>query len=171
MKELLTKLLTSQLNTKKLLRYALFIFLALVVQNMLFTQLRILGVCPLVLPAAVVAAGMFEGPVAGAIISVLLGLFADMAFVENTVLFTLLFPILSFGAGFMAQFFLNRRFFAYMGAAAVGLLLTGLIQMLLTAARDSFSLGMLSAVLLQTLWAMPFAPLAYLAAAHWMQKR
>ena len=167
--ETLKKNVLEKIRFKRVLQYALFLFLSLLVQNMLFTQLRIAGVCPMILPAVAVAAGMFQGASWGAIIALVLGVFADMAYVENTVLFTLVFPALAFGSGFISQFFINRRFFAFMGAALLGFLLTGLAQMLHVAVMDSFSLSMLPTVLLQTLWALPFAPLAYLPAAHWIE--
>ena len=164
MKEILKKI-----NIKRLLQYWLFMFLSLVAQNMLFTQLRPLGVCPLVLPAVAVAVGMFEGAVWGAVFSLVLGYFADMAFIENTIAFTVLFPALSFLAGFVAQFFINRRFFAYMGAAFIGILITGIFQMLKTVAMDVWSGSMITTVILQTLWSLPFAALAYFPAAEWIE--
>ena len=167
--ETLKKNVLERIRVKRVLGYALFLFLALLAQNMLFTQLRILGACPMILPAVAVAAGMFQGASWGAVISLVLGIFADMAFVENTVLFTLVFPALAFGSGFISQFFINRRFFAFVGAAALGLLLTGLAQMLHVAVGDSFSWTMLSTVALQTLWSLPFIPLAYLPAARWIE--
>ena len=166
--ETVKKNVVEKINMRRVLRYALFLFLALLTQNMLFTQLRILGVCPMILPAVAVAAGMFEGASWGALIALVLGVFADMAFVENTVLFTVVFPAVAFAAGFVSQYYINRRFFAFMGAAFLGILATGLAQLLHTSAVDTFSVGMFSTVLLQTLWAMPFAPLAYLPAARWM---
>ena len=166
--ETLKKNVLDKIRFKRVLQYALFLFLALLAQNMLFTQLRILGACPMILPAVAVAAGMFQGGTWGAVIALVLGLFADMAVVENTVLFTLVFPALAFGSGFISQFFINRRFFAFMGAALLGLLLTGFAQMLHVVVMDSFSLSMLPTVLLQTLWSLPFAPLAYLPAARWI---
>ena len=120
-----------------------------------------------VFSSAAVALGMFEGPIGGVLYSLVLGYFADMAFVENTVLFTLLFPALAFAAGFIAQFFINRRFFAYMGAALLGLAITALGQMLHTSTMDGFSGAMLSTVLLQTLWSLPLAALAYIFPARW----
>lgn len=171
MKDLLSKLVLARIDWKKLLKYAVFLFLALLLQNMLLTQVRIFGVCPLVLPAAAVAVGMFEGPVKGVLFGLVLGIFADMAFIENTVLFSLVFPALSFASSFISQFFINRRFFAFMGAAAAGILLTGLAQMLHTSAIDSFSTRMLPTVILQTLWALPLAALAYLPPARWIHKK
>lgn len=164
MKEIFEKI-----NVKRIFQYWLFMFLSLIAQNMLFTQLRPLGVCPLVLPAVAVAVGMFEGAIWGAVFSLIMGIFADMAFIENTIVFTVLFPALSFAIGFVAQFFINRRFFAYMGAALIGLLVTGVVQMLKTAAMDVWAASMISTVLLQTLWSLPFAALAYFPAAEWIE--
>ena len=105
--------------------------------------------------------GMFEGATWGAVFSLFMGIFADMAFIENTVFFTILLPVLSFLAGFVSNFFINRRFFAFMGASAVGLLLTAAAQILKTTASDSFSTVMIITGLLQTLWSLPFAALVY----------
>lgn len=163
MKEILQKI-----NVKRVLLYALYMLLSLMTQNMLFTELRPLGVCPLVLPAVAVAMGMFEGATWGAIFSMIMGVFADMAFVENTICFTITFPAISFAAGFVAQFYINRRFFAYMGVTVLALLATGIVQMLKTAAMDYWSMSMISTVLLQTLWSLPPAVLAYYPPAEWI---
>ena len=152
---------------KQVLRNALYLFLCLLVQTMLLSRFRIAGICPYALPAAAVALGMFEGPIAGVLYSLVLGYFADLAFVENTVLFTVLFPALAYAAGFVAQFFINRRFFAFMGAALLGLAITALGQLLHTSAMDGFSGTMLTTVLLQTLWSLPLAALAYIFPARW----
>lgn len=164
MKEILKRI-----NIKRALKYALYMFLSLVCQNMLFTQLRIAGVCPMFLPAVAVAVGMFEGASWGAVFGLIMGIFADMSFVENTVTFTILFPALAFAAGFMSQFFLNRRFFAFIVAAFIALLATALVQMWLTAAADGLSMVMLSTVALQTLWSLPPAALAYFPPAKWIE--
>ncbi len=70
-----------------------------------------------------------------------------MAFIENTITFTVLFPVLSFATGFVSQFFINRRFFAFMGATLAALLITGVVQMLKTAALDVWAGSMITTVL------------------------
>jgi len=169
LRETVAREFLSKIRVQRTLKYALFMFLALLTQNMLFTQLRIAGVCPMILPAVAVAVGMFEGATWGAIFSLIMGIFADMAFVENMILFTVLFPALAFASGFVSTFFINRRFFAFVGAALIGLLITGFVQMLHIVAVDTFSPVMFRTVILQTLWSLPFSVLAYLPPARWIE--
>ena len=70
----------------------------------------------------------------------------------------------------MSQYFINRRLFAYMGLALAASVITALVQMLMTIARDSFSLSMISTVVIQSLWSMPFALLAYFPPARWIKQ-
>ena len=159
----------SKINPRRVLLYALYLFLALVLQTMVLTYIRPLGVCPFVLPAAAVAVGMFDGGTWGAVFGLVLGIFTDMVFVESTVTFTLLFPALAFATGFVSQFFINRRFPGFMLAAAGALLITALVQMLKVWASDVGSPVMLGTVLLQTLWSLPPAALAYFPPARWIE--
>ena len=164
MKEILAKI-----NLRRLLLYALYLFLVLVFQNMALTQIRPLGVCPFMLPAAVVAVGMFEGASWGAVFGLFMGIFADMFYVESTVGFTLLFPAIAFAVGFVSQFFINRRFFAFMVASCAALLVTGVAQMLRVLVLEGWSFALLSTAILQTLWSLPPAVLAYFPPAKWIE--
>ena len=164
MKELLAKI-----NLRRLLLYALYLFLVLVFQNMALTQIRPLGICPFMLPAAVVAVGMFEGASWGAVFGLVMGIFADMFYVESTVGFALLFPVIAFAVGFVSQFFINRRFFAFMVASCAALLVTGMAQMLRVLVLEGWSLTLLSTVILQTIWSLPPAVLAYFPPAKWIE--
>ena len=167
-KDLLGRINFKKINLRRVLLYALFLFLTMVLQDMVLTHIRPLGVCPFILPAAAVAVGMFEGSAWGAVFGLVMGIYADMAFVDTTVGFALLFPALAFGAGFVAQFFINRRFLGYIVVAAAALLITSLMQMLWVLVSDSWSVTMLSTALLQTLWSLPLAALLYFPPARWI---
>ena len=153
---------------RRLVQYTIYMFLIVVIQNMLLVHIKPLDTCAFLLPSAVVAVGMFEGAVPGAIFGLVLGIFADMGFVESNIMFTLLFPFIAFATGFISQFFINRRFFAFMLVAAAAGLLTGCFQMLRVVVTDSFSLVMLRTVILQTLWSIPVAVIAYYPPAKWI---
>ena len=168
LKKLIGNLDLKKIDLRRLLLYLLYLFVTLVLQNMVLTHIRPAGVCPFILPAAVVAVGMFEGSTRGVVFALTMGLFADMSYIESTVGFTLLFPALAFGAGFVAQFFINRRFFGYMAASAGALLITSLMQMLWVLLGDRWDPSMLTTALLQTLWSLPLAALLYFPPARWI---
>jgi len=150
-----------RINLRKIIFYALYIFLALVLQNMLLGQIRILGVSAMVLPAAAVAMGMFEGASWGAVLGLILGFFSDMAYIESTVMFTLVFPCLAFAAGFLTHFFINKRFFAFMGIAIAALAITAGIQGLKILAAEGWSMDILYTAVLQFVLSLVPAALAY----------
>lgn len=152
-----------------MLRYALFMLLTLMAQNMILSHFRLFDSCPMVLPAVAVAVGMFEGATLGPLFSLIMGIFADMSFVEHTIFFALVLPALSFAAAFVSQFFINRRFFAFMGITLAALFITAALQMLKTLAGDTWSGAMLSTIIVQTLWSMPFSAVAYFPPAKWIK--
>ena len=159
-----------KIDLNKVLRYLVFMFLCLMAQNMVFGHIRPFGFRPMLLPAVAAAVGMFEGATWGPLFSLLMGYFADMSFVENRVFFLILLPALSLLSAFISQFFINRRFFAFMGLALLALLITALLQMLKTLAGDAWSLEMLKVALLQTLFSLPAAALAYPLPAKWSRE-
>ena len=156
MKDFLVKI-----DIKKLVQYAVYTLVILIFQNMLLSQFRPLGVCCMFLPAAVTAVAMFEGSVFSAVFAIVLGIFADMAFIENTVTFTIAFPAIAFGIGFVSRFFINRQFMAYMIAAFFSLAAVAVIQILKTSAADVWSVSMIPTAILQVLWSLPPAALVY----------
>ena len=161
--------LFEKINIHRVLRYALFMLLTLMAQNMILSHFRLVGSCPMVLPAVAVAVGMFEGATLGPLFSLIMGIFADMSFVEHTIFFALVLPALSFAAAFVSQFFINRRFFAFMGITLAALFITAALQMLKTLAGDTWSGAMLSTVIVQTLWSLPFSAVAYFPPAKWIK--
>lgn len=150
--------------------YGIYMMVALIFQNMVFTKIRPVGVCPMVLPSVAVAVGMFESPMWGGVFSLIMGIFADMAYVENTVMFTVLFPALAFGASFVSRFFINKRFVGYMGIALMASFVTAAVQMLRVIATDGFAPVMLLVIIIQTVWSMVPAVPAYFPPAKWIKR-
>lgn len=112
------------------LEYAVYLLLAMLLQGLLFSRLSIFGVKGLVLPAAAVAAGMFLGGVRGAVFGICLGVLTDLSFTDSTFMYTVLFALIGFGAGFASEFYINKSFFVFMVMGIAAVLLTGLVQLL-----------------------------------------
>ena len=154
------------LEWKKLrviLEYAVYMMLAMLLQSLLFSKISIFGAKGFIIPAAAVAAGIYLGGVRGAVFGIFLGLFTDMSFPETTVLFTVLFPMIGFGAGFASEFYINKSFFAFMIFSTAAILLTGLVQLAaaLISGGTEIVAGLVT-VLLQTLLSILPVMLLYL---------
>ena len=165
MKEFFTKE-----KIRKLLLYALYMYLVLAFQNMILPFVRPLDVSPMILPAAVVAVGMFEGATKGAIFGLVMGIFADMSFIESVTTFTMLLPIIGFAMGFVSQFFINKRFLAYMIVSLAAFAVTGLVQLVKVLVLDGWAFSMLTTLILQALWSLPLAAILYFPPAKWIER-
>lgn len=150
-----------------ILTFAVYMIFAMFIQSLLFSRVSIFGYRGLILPAAVVAAGIYTDGVKGAVFGIFLGIFADMSFSENVVLFTVLFPLIGFASGMASMFFINKSFFAFSVLSAAALLVTALAQMLSTVliGGAEFFPALLTA-LLQTLVSLIPAALLYLPFRH-----
>ena len=154
------------LEWKKLrviLEYAVYMMLVMLLQSLLFSKISIFGAKGFIIPAAAVAAGIYLGGVRGAVFGIFLGLFTDMSFPETTVLFTVLFPMIGFGAGLASEFYINKSFFAFMIFSIAAILLTGLVQLAaaLISGGTEIVAGLVT-VLLQTLFSILPVMLLYL---------
>ncbi len=155
-------------HTKKLrlaLIYIAFLILVQFLQDTVLARLAVFGVKTLFIPAAITAVGFHEGGFRGGLYGLLSGILCDMTYAENTVLFTLLFPLLGFGSGLAADFALNRSYVAYMFTAFICLLLTGCAQMLRVLVLQPAALfHCLFVVAAQAVVSMPVAALLYFPA-------
>ena len=150
-------------KVRMVLRYAVYMILFMLLQSVLFSRLSIFGAKGFIIPAAAVAAGIYLGGVRGAVFGIFLGLFTDMAFSETTVLFTILFPLIGFGAGFASEFYINKSFFAFMIFSMAAILLCSIVQLVhaLLGGGTELLPGLLTA-LLQTVLSIPPVMLLYL---------
>ena len=156
----------NRIDFKKLrvfLEYAVYLLLAMLLQGLLFSRLSIFGVKGFVLPAAVVAAGMFLGGMRGAVFGICLGLVTDMSYTESSFMYTIVFALIGFGAGFASEFYINKSFLVFMVMSVIAVLLSGLAQYLAAVifGGAEFVQGIVT-VLLQTALSIPPMALLYL---------
>lgn len=156
----------NRIDFKKLrvfLEYAVYLLLAMLLQGLLFSRLSIFGVKGFVLPAAVVAAGMYLGGVRGAVFGICLGLVTDMSYTESSFMYTIVFALIGFGAGFASEFYINKSFLVFMVMSVIAVLLSGLAQYLAAVifGGAEFVQGIVT-VLLQTALSIPPMALLYL---------
>ena len=144
--------------------YALLLLLFLLLQNVIFSLVALFGEKAMFLPALVVAVGHFEGGWRGGVFGLAAGVLSDLSGTSPTLLFTLLFPVMGFLMGLLTEFLINQRFYAYCVAAAGALFLSAFAQMFrLLVAYPEVSGALWGTCILQTLWSVPFALLAYYA--------
>lgn len=152
-------------HTKKLRLALIYVAIAILIQflqDTMFARFTVFGVKMLFVPAAVAAVGFQEGGFRGGLYGLLAGFLCDMTFAENTIMFTVLFPMVGFAAGLAAEFLMNRSYPGYLVTAAAGVLLTGVVQMLqVLAVQPGALFRCLLTVVLQMLVTMPAAALLY----------
>ncbi len=152
------------INLAKLRRaviHGLMLLLLFWLQDLLASYVTLGGVKALFIPAAVVCVALFEGGAWGAMFGLAAGFLADMGFAENSVLFTILFPLLGYTAGVLGKYVLRRAFITGLVLSAAALLLTALFQMFPFFFRSSSFWAVLKTGVLQVLWSLPFAALIY----------
>ena len=154
--------------------YALMLTVLFILQNLIISRITVWGVHALIVPAAVVAVGLFEDGLWGGIVGLAAGYFSDMA-TGNVVMFTVLLPAAGFFAGVLGKYMLHRGFMSYMTLALLVLALAAFCQMfkylfLLDGDAKAFYalyLGgssawrVLRTGLIQTLWSLVWAVPVY----------
>ena len=77
--------------------------------------------------------------------------------------FTILFPMIGFGAGFASEFYINKSFFAFMIFSVAAILLCGIVQLIhaLIGGGTELAAGLIT-VLLQTVLSVLPVMLLYL---------
>lgn len=142
--------------------YALYLLGALLLQNVIFSHIAPLGVRAMFMPALVVAVALFEGGSRGGYFGLAAGIACDLFFAGQRVLFTILFPVMGFAVGLLADFYLNRRFFSYAVMAVLALFAAAFAQMFpLLVYHGQGSWALWRSAILQTLWSVPFIYPAY----------
>ena len=153
------------IDLKKIRRALLYIaclVVMLYIQETLLSRISPLGVRAMPVPAFIAAIGLFEGGLWGGLFGVLAGLMCDMSSSGTTVLFTISFAVLGFLAGLVCEVLINRRFYSYMLAAALALLLAAVCQAVpVWVYHGAAPLALLRTAGLQAAWSLPLAVPSY----------
>ncbi len=146
-----------------MIQYAVYMLLVMLLQSVLFSRISIFGAKGLHIPAAAVAAGIYLGGVRGAVFEFSSDFSPIWPFPKTTVLFTILFPMIGFGAGFASEFYINKSFFAFMIFSVAAILLCGIVQLIhaLVGGGTELTAGLIT-VLLQTVLSVLPVMLLYL---------
>ena len=152
---------------RSILLLALYLALTLLVQNTLFAKMRLWGVHVIVLPALMVAVGMFRGPVWGGVFGIFAGVFANMGYPESIVLFILLLPLIGYVSGMLSEHLLTRSLVAFLCMILGAQLLTALFQLFRLWVFQGASIeALLLTGLKQTAVSLPFSvPFYYISRA------
>jgi len=141
------------------------IVLAVWLQTMVLSQVKLFGVKPFFLPAVVAAIALWEGGAWGGVLGMFTGAYCDMCSCDSTVLYLILFTAFGFFIGLLADFLMNRSFASYLLLTITALLITALCQIVpLWIFRGTTFGPLLGTALLQTLWSLPFTVPVYFIA-------
>ena len=151
-------------RTIRIVLHALLLLGLYVLQVMIFSRLRILGVAPLILPIAVVGAGLFEGPSWGGGIGLAAGILCDIA-LGTTALFTIILTAMGMGVGLLSTYLLRRGLPSYILCVSAALALIAFLQLFtLLVYHGESPLALLRVAIVQCIYSLFFAiPLYYLA--------
>ena len=152
---------------RSVLLLALYLALTLLAQNTLFARLRLWDVRVIVLPALMVAVGMFRGPIWGGVFGIFAGFFADMGYPETMMLFLFLLPLLGYVGGMLSEHLLTRSLVAFLCMALGAQLLTAFFQLFrLWVFQGAELSALLITGLKQTVVSLPFSiPFFYISRA------
>lgn len=137
--------------------YAFVLIGSILLQDVILSNIPILGVKCVFLPTLVVAVALFEGGWRGGLFGVAAGVLFDLFCGSHGVLFTVIYPVIAFAIGFFADFFLNRRFFSYAVLGVLTLSFCSFVQMFSMLFYQGQALGaLLRTAIIQTILGLPF---------------
>ena len=150
--------------------YALLLAGLFILQNLILSRITVFGVHALIVPAAVVAIGLFEDGLWGGMVGLAAGYFSDMA-TQNVAMFTVLLAAAGFLSGALGKYMLHKGFMSYITLALIVLALAAFCQMfrfLFLADADAkafhslylggtFAWRVLRTGLIQTAWSLVWA--------------
>ena len=141
----------------RIITHTLFLIMLYICQAMVFSELRILGCSPLIIPLGVVGVALFEGAAWGGGFGLAAGVLCDISFSETIFMFTILMTAIGMGVGLLSEFVLARGFPSYFLCCIAVLLAVAFFQMFPLFVFDKVNWRPISeTALIQTLYSMIF---------------
>ena len=138
--------------------YSLLLVLLFVVQDLLLSHIRLFGVRPMLIPAAIAAIALFDGGMWGGFMGLAAGYFMDMGYAEHTILFTVLLPAIGFFIGVLGKYELHRGLLTYIVLLIAAMTVITFCQMFrFLFFVDTASWPVWRTGIVQLLWSIPWA--------------
>lgn len=154
--------MTTRDQAFKWLCYGLGVLPVWLAETLLLSRLPLLGIVPVLLPLAVIAAAQWEGTGFGALFGLCVGVIADATYPGVPGGMTLGLCLLGWLTGAMSQYGVQRNFLGYLLCATVGM---GLLELARVAWSLVTKLGPLETVafvaLKEGLWSLCFVAFIY----------
>lgn len=117
----------------KVLLYAVTLIIAYLLQAVVFVDIKLLGVRPLIMPMAAVGMALFEGGRKGGVYGLAAGILCDIAMAQPMIVFTIFITLVGLIVGMLADAVITRRFPSYLLCCIAAIVLLTAIQALGTA--------------------------------------
>ena len=98
---------------RRVVLYALLLALLFIMQDHIVAHITVFGVHALLIPAAVVAVGLYDGGLWGGLFGLAAGFFTDMGLADHVFMFTVVLAAIGFFSGVLGQFLFHRGFVSY----------------------------------------------------------
>lgn len=117
--------------------YAAATALCFLLQSFVLQRITVLGVIPFIYPVVVAVLATLEGPFAGTVFAIAVGVVCDVLLPGIfPCLYTLIFPLSGLCAALISQSWLPAGYLCSLATSAIGFLMTGLAQCFLLLARE-----------------------------------
>ena len=147
---------------RRAILYALLLAVLFIVQDFVLSHIAVFGVRAVLIPAAVVAVGLFDGGLTGGLFGLAAGYFCDMGSADHIILFTVMLAAIGFFTGILGQFLFHRGFVSYIVLAAAALAIVTFCQMFrFLFFTDTDASAVWRTGLIQLLWSLPWAVPVY----------
>ena len=137
---------------------ALYMAVTLLLQNTVFAHIALFGVRAMFVPAVVVAVDEFKGGHLAPEVGLVAGYFGAMGYPGTGMLFAVLFAVIGFGSGMLADYLINNSLLPFLVTCLAAFLLTAFCQMFRLWIFHGASFWRLLAVALgQSVFSLPLA--------------